>query len=525
MLQDPVEDLGREAFEFTMDDTLGHQEGLGWIDLEQQVNDDPLLCRLLEEGSVLRGGKSDDEALESLENCPHLKLNCGLIVPLPICTNHGNKVSGFHHLFEALKDRRCRLRELHLSSCIFKRRAEYLACLGQALASNSSLTRLQLDNLLPDMPKIQYSVPLLLPLRQNQHLTHLVLSSLGASLQPVAVTLMLHALAKNSTLVHLDLSQWTFQVATNEDALEALVAWAKETCVRELILQECEINLKDQENLESMSSVSPILLYFKMKKICLENRKLEFLNISSMSINIGQLHLRARDFLGLLHLPSLCHLDISDPPTAYQGDDQLPMDDFSLTDCFKSLSNNCGSKLQVLRMDNCCLRLSKPVETLAKMKPMLKNMTGLTTLSVNNMVCLACESEETGVAKVRDLLENHPPLLASVIKHLPTLERLSMMRYQLSPDQVPRLLRALKRQVVRRNGVLTVQAKHVGWSSTYPVNTDKDALASLIDKLEKSKRVKCTFTEATGVLEVEASKSQGILRRLGNMLATEEEQL
>ena len=37
--QDPVEDLGREAFEFTMDDTLGHQEGLGWIDLEQQVDE------------------------------------------------------------------------------------------------------------------------------------------------------------------------------------------------------------------------------------------------------------------------------------------------------------------------------------------------------------------------------------------------------------------------------------------------------------------------------------------------------
>ena len=89
-----------------------------------EVNDDALLCRLLEEGSVLLGGKSDDEALvpsssspslititskwkcllmkktghgnhllqESLENCPHLKLNSGLIVPLPICTNHGNKV-------------------------------------------------------------------------------------------------------------------------------------------------------------------------------------------------------------------------------------------------------------------------------------------------------------------------------------------------------------------------------------------------------------------------------------------------
>ena len=34
-----MEDLGREAFEFTMDDTLGHQEGLGRIDLEQQVDE------------------------------------------------------------------------------------------------------------------------------------------------------------------------------------------------------------------------------------------------------------------------------------------------------------------------------------------------------------------------------------------------------------------------------------------------------------------------------------------------------
>ena len=34
-----MEDLGREAFEFTMDETLGHQEGLGRIDLEEQVDE------------------------------------------------------------------------------------------------------------------------------------------------------------------------------------------------------------------------------------------------------------------------------------------------------------------------------------------------------------------------------------------------------------------------------------------------------------------------------------------------------
>ena len=73
-------------------------------------------------------------------------------------------------------------------------RAEYLACLGQAIASNSSLTRLvlttlpfplkykittfgrfdhnyhhdlrlQVDNILPDLPNIQFAVPILLSLR------------------------------------------------------------------------------------------------------------------------------------------------------------------------------------------------------------------------------------------------------------------------------------------------------------------------------------------------------------------------
>ena len=76
-------------------------------------------------------------------------------------------------------------------------------------------------------------------------------------------------------------------------------------------------------------------------------RSLEHLNISSLSVRVGNLHLRARDFLGVFHLhlhlhlqviirspddekywpdqisgilqlPSLCHLDISDPPAGDQ---------------------------------------------------------------------------------------------------------------------------------------------------------------------------------------------------------------
>ena len=80
-------------------------------------------------------------------------------------------------------------------------RAEYLACLGQAIASNSSLTRLvlttlpfplkykittfgridhhhphdlrlQVDNILPDLPNIQFAVPILLSLRFCVLYTH-----------------------------------------------------------------------------------------------------------------------------------------------------------------------------------------------------------------------------------------------------------------------------------------------------------------------------------------------------------------
>merc|ERR1719234_173812 len=491
--------------------------------LDDKVKDDPLLCRLAEEGGVFFGRRTDNDDMESLEGCPHIKLHSGAILPLPLCFGHGSKASGFHHLFEALKDRRCRLRSLHLSECLFKQRAEYLACLGQALASNSSLTRLQVDNILPDLPDIQFALPLLLPLRQNRQLTHLVLPSLGVTLQPPVVILMLQALAENSTLVHLDLSQWKFKVATGEEVLNAMAAWAKGTRVRELILQESEISLQEKSGCK-FSSVSPLLLYFKMRKISFLNRSLEQLNISCLSVRVGDLQLRAGDFLGLLQLPSLCHLDISDPPAADQEEQPLPVDDQCLLSLFESLSNNCANTLQVLRMDNCGFRLSRPVETLARLKPLLKNLTGLATMSVNNMTCITCDPEEGGAAKVRDLLENHTPLLCSIIKHLPSLERLSMMRYQLCPDQLPRLVRAVKSQVVRRNGLLTLQAKHIRRCGAHPEHTDEDTLTGLIGRLERSKRVKCNYNGVTGALRVEAIKSQGILRRLSSMLATEGEE-
>ena len=51
-----------------------------------------------------------------------------------------------------------------------------------------------------------------------------------------------------------------------------------------------------------------------LQLLCL-SRSLESLNISSLTIWLGEMRLRARDFLPLLHLPSLKQLDVSDPPS------------------------------------------------------------------------------------------------------------------------------------------------------------------------------------------------------------------
>ena len=173
MFQDPLQNLGRQAFENTMEgsvrmdgeeETKEAEDRLASITTEvtnivlcisksalrsvyylvcMQVSGDPFLGPLvLEHGGVLTKSlvPTGEGWQEVQAGFLHLLLG-DTLCPLPRCSGHGGRVSGFHFLFQALADKRCRLRSFQLSQSLFQRSAEYLACLGEALAANTSLTR------------------------------------------------------------------------------------------------------------------------------------------------------------------------------------------------------------------------------------------------------------------------------------------------------------------------------------------------------------------------------------------------
>ena len=138
-------------------------------------------------------------------------------------------------------------------------------------------------------------------------------------------------------------------------------------------------------------------------------------------------------------------------------------------------------------MDNWGFRLARPGETLGRLKVSLQAMASLNTLSINNFSCVSCDNEETGAIKVRSLLHG-APFLRSVIKHLPRLERLSIMRSELCPDQVPGLVRALKARV--KKNAISLHTKHVGRCRVHPEHAGVDGLEQLVARLARSRLVR-----------------------------------
>ena len=377
-----------------------------------------------------------------------------------------------------------------------------------------SSCRVKVDNTLPEVSAVEYSVPLLLPLSSNSCLRELDLSSLGVTVQPPTMRLLLAALATNSTLRKVNLSRWKFHVEV-EGLVAAVGAWAGGSGLQELVLQNCDVSLHTGASSYKVSDIPT--LYYSLKKIKLVNKSLQVLNIAGLGISAGELHLRPRAFLNLLSLPALRHLDVSEPPLV-AGDERVVVDDGQLVAFLQGLGGSMAG-LQALRMDNWGLRLETPAETLAKVRPLLQAMQALATLSINNLACEAVA--EGGAAGVRSLLEG-PPLLRCLVKHLPRLERLSMMRCEVCPAQVPRLAKALKTRA--RGGAVALHTKHAGRCRAHPEHREVDGLEQLVSRLEGSREVRCSYSGLTGVLRVEDSRQPGILRRLSTLLNTEGEE-
>ena len=145
--------------------------------------------------------------------------------PLPVCNGHNGKASGFHCLFNALRDKRCKLERFYLDRCLLNKQAEYISCLGEVILENKTLKSLKIDNILPEIDdvKIQYAFPFFIGLQNNHSLTILDLSSLrNITVDSTVFKVFCNALSQNKALQTLNLSNWKFDLEMNESTKEQI---------------------------------------------------------------------------------------------------------------------------------------------------------------------------------------------------------------------------------------------------------------------------------------------------------------
>ena len=124
------------------------------------------------------------------------------------------------------------------------------------------------------------------------------------------------------------------------------------------------------------------------------------------------------------------------------------------------------------------------------------SLTRLTTVSLNNVDFIHC-CETHG--------PREPLLLRSMIKYIPKIKHLSILKSELATDQVPTLVKALKYKVKKND--ITLHTKHV----------TQEGLDELLNRLTRSKMTNYQYDNLTGVLSVFHPKAEPILRRMKSM--------
>ena len=220
-----------------------------------------------------------------------------MLLPLPICNGHCGQVSGFHCIFSALKDRKCRLQRFYLNRCLLNRQAEYLCCLGDAILENKTLTQVKIDNILPissdsdEELKIQFTLPLFMGLCSNSTITDLDFSGFeNAVIENISFKIICEALSHNTTLKILNFSGWKFNLDLDQDLEKSAKKFLEKTNIAELVLAECEINFKMADHL--WIGIDIPKLYFFMKTTQLLNQSIQILNLDSTVIQVNNLPLR-----------------------------------------------------------------------------------------------------------------------------------------------------------------------------------------------------------------------------------------
>ena len=452
---------------------------------------------LAEMKNVLSDG---DEVLSAEEGDYYYTSKGGVIYPLPLWNGNGSRESGFHHLFTALKDSRCRLQSFHLNHCLLSKEVKYLCSLSEVISTNSTLTRLKIDNMMPDR-EVQSSMPLFMSLTHNTSITELDLSCLeNICVNMTTFKILSHCLSENKVLKLLNLSGWKFELPLNDETLTCTETLFGKTNLSHLVLSETDFCLNCKGFNSAFLGIPAMFL--KLKNLTIANKSIEVLNLDSILIHINNFSLRSSHLVSILRFTNLKELDISEAAKPkfleeqdvnfyfqpdFQDSEDCLVKDEPLVNFFRDLKENFSS-LEVLKMVNWKIKLDNAPTTAIELKKCFKGLPNIKTISLNNVE------------------QNEPLFLKSLIKYLPQLQKLSLLRAPLYEDQVPSLMRALKHRV--RRGPITLHTKHVMHGGH----------EKLLLHLGRTRALSYQYNSLHGVLDIKPPNQTNMIKRLRSKL-------
>ncbi|XP_063235464.1 uncharacterized protein LOC134538244 [Bacillus rossius redtenbacheri] len=341
-----------------------------------------------------------------------------LFHPLPSCDSSVHAGSGFHDVFEAVRDPACKLRSLNVSKCLLG--AEDALCLGETVRRTGCLDALKLEG----GTRLGEVLPAVLGVADNCSLQLLDLGSQRLVLDDGPTQLVCQSLAKNSSLRLLSLEGWTFRIE-EEGSLSVFLSFLQSTCIRDLVLANCRLHLAIHDgHLSGLGrhddSVAELLTSLP-DFVC---PAVVFLRLGGFQVTVNdRMALRGPHLLPFLKgFTHLSDLDLSLDKNSSAGNPLL-VDDRSLSGFFATLSSSFRT-LQSLKMSHWRVCLDEGERTLRAVGRSLR------TCSLSHL-----EAAGLGVTDTAHKASLEHLFLQAVVANLSYLSRLGVAGVALTPGQ------------------------------------------------------------------------------------------
>ncbi|XP_076758568.1 uncharacterized protein LOC143427929 [Xylocopa sonorina] len=305
-----------------------------------------------------------------------------LLHPLPTCDVSSHQGTGFHEIFNAIREPNCKLRSLNVSKCLLG--GLDAGCLGETIRRARNLDALRAAG----ASRPADVMPLVLALTEAPCLQLLDLASPRLALDDHPSRLLCHALARNTTLKLLSLEGWTFRIEES-DSLSVFSELLRYTSVRELSLCNARLHLAVHEGplarLGRRDDAGAELLRAAPPPAC---PAIVFLRLAGFQVTVNdRLALRGPLLLPFLAgFTALSELDLSLDKSTIGGSSGslLFIDDKILQQFFACLSSHFRN-LQSLRINFWRITLEDSEKTMRQIAKYLK-LCNLSFLKANGLI-------------------------------------------------------------------------------------------------------------------------------------------